>query len=72
MIIKYDVFGKKMSVIKQDEQWQLFSEPAIGVRSRIYDVIIPPDLKEDELARYLGDMYHEYASDKHPGVIKIK
>ncbi|WP_440056558.1 DUF7661 family protein (plasmid) [Pseudoalteromonas sp. T1lg65] len=72
MIIKFDVFGKQMSVIKKEQQWQLFNESYTGIRSRVYDVIIPPDINENELKRFLDDIYHEYSSEKHSKVKRLK
>lgn len=71
MIIKFNVFGKQMSVIKKDQEWQLFNESDTGIRSRVYDVVIPSDLASHELETYLDDIYHEYSSKNHPKVIKI-
>jgi len=58
-----------MSVLNVDQQWQLFNESDNGIRSRVYDIVIPSDLTSTELITYLDDMYHEYATDKHPSVI---
>lgn len=71
MIIKFNVFGKQMSVLKKEHEWHLFNESDTGIRARVYDVVIPPDLEVAELATYLDDIYHEYSSDKHPKVVKI-
>ncbi|MFY8274927.1 DUF7661 family protein [Pseudoalteromonas sp. SSDWG2] len=71
MIIKFDVFGKQMSVIKKEHEWQLFNESDTGMRARVYDVIIPSDINEEELAQYLDDIYHEYSSDKHAKVTRL-
>jgi hypothetical protein len=71
VIIKFNVFGKQMSVLKKDEEWQLFNESDTGIRSRVYDVVIPLELESTELGTYLDDIYHEYSSDKHPDVIRI-
>lgn len=70
MIIKFNVFGKQMSVIKKNDEWQLFHESNTGIRSRVYDVVIPSDLEPTELGTYLDDIYHEYSSEKHPNVIE--
>lgn len=70
-MIKFDVFGKQMSVIKKHNEWQLFNESDTGIRSRVYDVIMPSDLNENELAKYLDDIYHEYSSEKHTKVLKL-
>jgi len=69
--IKFNVFGKLMSVLRKEQQWQLFSESDTGLRSRVYDVMIPNDIELSDMATYLDDIYHEYSSDKHPHVIKL-
>ena len=46
-MIKFNVFGRTMSVLKINNEWQLFNEPDIGIRSRVYDVVIPSELSED-------------------------
>lgn len=71
MLIKFNVFGKQMSVLKKEHAWQLFNESDTGIRSRVYDVVIPADLKPAELATYLDDIYHEFSTEKHPKVIQV-
>ncbi|NMP29928.1 hypothetical protein HII17_00015 [Thalassotalea sp. M1531] len=71
MIIKFNVFGKQMSVLKKEQEWQLFNESDTGIRSRVYDVVIPSDLDSTQLETYLDDIFHEYSSDKHPKVIRV-
>lgn len=71
MFIKFNVFGKKMSVQRKDDEWLLFRESNTGVRARVFDVVIPDDLNESELARYLADIYHESANEKHPDVVRL-
>ncbi|TKB45745.1 DUF7661 family protein [Thalassotalea mangrovi] len=70
-MIKFDVFGTLMSVLRNRDEWQLFVESETSIRRRVYDVVIPEELREDELAGYLDDIYHEYASEKHPSVKQI-
>lgn len=69
MIIKFDVFGKKMSVIRKQHEWHLFNESDTGIRSRVYDVVIPSELTREQLTTYLDDIYHEYSSVRHPKVV---
>lgn len=71
MLIKFSVFGKPMSVVRKDKEWQLFNEPDIGIRSRVYDVVIPSELKESELEKYLDDIYHEFSSERHSRVKRV-
>ena len=71
MFIKFDVFGKRMSVQRKDDEWLLFRESNTGVRARVYEVVIPADLEETKLATYLADIYHESASEKHTSVVRL-
>jgi len=71
MWIKFNVFGKRMSVQRKNEEWLLFKDSDHGMRARVYDIVIPPELLIDELVIYLDDIYHEYSSERFPRVIKI-
>lgn len=71
MVVKFNVFGKPMSIIRKDQEWQLFNESDTGLRSRVYDVVIPNDLDIASLETYLDDIYHEYSSEKHPKVVRL-
>ncbi|WP_371929326.1 hypothetical protein [Photobacterium sp. CCB-ST2H9] len=70
MFIKFNVFGHLMSVQRKDGEWLLFMESETSLRARVYDVVIPSDLQESELAGYLADIYHEQASAQYPDVQK--
>ncbi|NIF47847.1 hypothetical protein F3J28_08710 [Enterobacter sp. Ap-1006] len=68
-MLHFDVFGRRLGVKKVSEQWLLYRvDPNEGKYSRIYDVVIPAWLTEEELPAWLGDIYHEAASEKHPDV----
>jgi len=67
----FNVFGKPMSVIKENDQWHLYIESDTSIRRRVYDVVIPSELEENQLASYLDDIFHEWASEKFPSVFKI-
>ncbi len=71
MLIKFNVFGKLMSIRQQDNQWLLYNESDTGLRSRVYDVVIPEDLQISDLCRYLDDIYHEHSSAKYPRVQQL-
>ena len=68
MFLLFDVFGTKMSVQRKDGFWLLFKESDTAMRARIYDVVIPPELEEADLATYLADIYHENATATHSDV----
>lgn len=60
----FDVFGKRMLVERRGDQWLLFELGGDGKR-RPADVVIPGGLGEHELAVYLGDLFHEHATERH-------
>ena len=68
--IKFDVFGKRMSVQRKEGEWLLFRESNTCVRTRVHEVI-PADLEESELVTYLADIFHEGASEKHPSAVRL-
>lgn len=69
--LRFNVFGREHTVIREQELWLLYQESVTAIRRRIYDIVIPDFLSEDELTGYLDDIYHEYASDDHPSVIRL-
>ncbi|PMG74508.1 hypothetical protein BCU84_18285 [Shewanella sp. 10N.286.51.B7] len=71
MLLKFDVFGKSMSVNRQNGEWLLFIDSNTGLRTRVYDVVIPSELLESELARYLGDIFHESARGDNTDVTRL-
>ena len=68
-VIRINVFGRSMSVRRISGEWQLFNESQTGMRARVYDVVIPPELTEDDLPGFLDDIYHEYANEQYPSVV---
>jgi len=71
MFIKFNVFGKRLSVQRKDGEWLLFRESNTGVRARVHEVVIPADLDESELATYLADIFHETARENHSSVVRL-
>ena len=49
----------------------LFSESDTGIKAIVFDVVIPSDLNENEIATYLDDICHECSNEKHSIVTKI-
>ena len=71
MFIKFNVYGQNMSVQRKGDEWLLFRESDTSMRARVYDVVIPSDLQEQELRTYLSDIYHEFARSEFPDVVEI-
>lgn len=66
----YDVFGVTMRVEHRESGWQLFHVSDEGKSSRVTDIVIPNELKEQELAVFLDDLYHEMATPQHNSVFR--
>jgi len=69
--MKLDVFGRKMLAEHTTSGWQLFDVGPDGKRSLARDIVIPDFISESELDQYLGDVFHESATKKHPGVRRL-
>jgi hypothetical protein len=65
--LSFDVFGRRIDVEHTGEGWAAFVPGTDGKRRNAH-ISIPPELNADEVGRYLGDLFHESASPKHPTV----
>ena len=60
-----------MGVDRMQGEWRVVYFGADGKHREAQDVVIPPSVTESELPRYLGNIFHEYASPEHPEVIRL-
>ena len=70
--IRFDVFGRSMTVVRRDDRWLLLSVSGTGINSPVPGVQIPSDLEEKELEQFLDDIFHEHASVENPAVTRLK
>jgi hypothetical protein len=70
-LIKFDVFGRIIVVERLREEWLAFDVSGDGKRRRADGIIIPGSLAEAELATWLDDLCHEYATGDHPSVRRL-
>ena len=63
-----DVFGKRMLAVRSGTEWKLFQVGSDGKRMPIESIAIPAKSTRDEVVRYLGDLFHEWATESHPDV----
>ncbi|AMO48724.1 hypothetical protein GA0061071_10474 [Kosakonia oryzendophytica] len=69
----YNVFGRYLGVKRVAESWQVFRvDRNEGKHSRLYNIIIPDELSEAEIPGWLGDIFHEAASEQHPDVTRVE
>ncbi|MBN7124529.1 hypothetical protein BSU01_22910 [Erwinia billingiae] len=69
----YNVFGRHIAVKREGDRWLVFRADLTERKfSRLYDIAIPDDMTETEIPGWLGDIFHESATERHPGVKRIE
>ena len=69
----YNVFGRYLGVLKVPDGWQVFRVDITERKfSRLYEIIIPDEMTESEIPGWLGDIFHEAASERHPDVKRVE
>jgi hypothetical protein len=69
--LKFDVFGSPVLVMRVDGVWKAYYDGTDGKRRLSADIVIPSDVTEVELCRYLADLCHEWATSRHPDVTQL-
>lgn len=67
---KYNIFGRDVLVEKTTSGWATFYQGAEGKR-RNAGIFIPSEIKQAELTQYLSDLCHEWATERHPSVVRV-
>ena len=70
--MKIDLFGREIEVRRLCDEWRVYYPGNDGVKRPASDVVIPSGVAEEALLEYLADIYHEYASAKHPDVRRME
>jgi hypothetical protein len=59
--MKFNIYGRfQVEVRREREAWIVY-RAELGKRTKLHEVIVPPDLSAEEIATYLDDVFHEYA-----------
>lgn len=66
--LRFDVFGRDVLIVEQDDGWQAFYLGNDGKRRIATDITIPSIVAESEMDQYLDDLCHEWATDHHKTV----
>lgn len=70
--MKFDCFGKKqVEVVRRDNNWVVYYCGNEGKKRLAEDIKIPAHIAADDIATYLDDLLHEYASPNHNQVIQL-
>ena len=70
--LTFDVFGRRVLVVQTEDGWSAFYLGVEGKRRPAYDIVIPGFVTEAELERYLADLCHEWARERHPDVRRLE
>lgn len=63
----YNVFGRHIVVQRKNDRWRVFRADLTERKfSRLYDITIPDDMTEGEIASWLGDISHEATTEHLP------
>jgi len=69
--LRFDVFGRRVLVTASNNGWTTFYTSDDGKRRAATDIVLPPDLPASEIAQYLDDLCHEWATERHPHVKQL-
>ena len=64
----FDVFGRQVLVAETDDGWAVFYLGPDGKRRGATDIVVPADIPASDMAQYLDDLCHEWATERHPRV----
>ncbi len=69
--MKLNVFGRHVQVLRCNNDWKAYYLGNEGKRRLAEDIVIPSEIKKDELPNYLADLCHEWASQNRETVTII-
>ena len=59
--MRFSVYGRyEVDVERRDERWVVYRR-GLGTRREDPAIVVPADVDEDDVARYLDDLLHEEA-----------
>ena len=70
-MLKFNVFGQLVLVTASGDGWAVFYVGAEGKRRPAKDILIPSEIPAAEVERYLDDLCHEWATERHPNVEQL-
>ena len=67
----FEVFGRTVLIVASPRGWSAYYLGSEGKRRPARDIVVPADVAEADMERYLGDLCHEWASPRHPEVKRL-
>ena len=68
--LRFDVFGRRVAIVRQAGQWRTFYLGNEGKR-RPADFQIAPDVPPDQLIEHLDALFHEHATPRKRVVVRL-
>ncbi|WP_241649995.1 DUF7661 family protein [Rosenbergiella collisarenosi] len=69
----YKVFGRYLGVKREGRSWLVFRVDLTEQKfSRLYDIVIPDDMTEEEISGWFSDIFHEAATARNPDVKRVE
>lgn len=62
------LYGRQIEIHRGKRGWDVFYCGDEGKKRPAKDIVVPATTRESELIAYLSDIYHEYATQRHPEV----
>ena len=69
--LKFDVFGRAVLIVETGSGWEAYYLGNEGKRRPARDIIVPSNIDESEIAQYLDDLCHEWATDRNNSVKRV-
>jgi len=69
--LSFDVFGTQILVSRVKDRWVAYYLGTEGKRRPASDIVVPADTPESEIAQYLGDLCHEWATHRYHSVKRL-
>ena len=69
--MKFDVYGRKLDVIRHQNQWRVLIAGSEGKKRLAEDIMVPSHIPEEALAEYLADLCHEWSRKGKESVLRI-
>ena len=67
---KYNIFGREVLIERCQGRWATYYQGSEGKR-RNAGIFVSPEITEGELTQYLSDLCHEWATERHPSVVRL-
>jgi len=69
--LKFDLFGRQVLITASENGWAAFYLGAEGKRRPGRVIVVPAGLPESDIQQYLDDLFHEWATERHPSVKRL-